>query len=360
MDFEPTPEQRLLRESAERFVRAHPGPARAGLWQEFAALGWLALPLSEEAGGFGGSSADVAVLMEALGAGHLREPFVSSILLAGRLIDRLAGPPWRARLLAPLIEGRLRLALAHHEPQMRFALTGVETLACAVAGGWRLSGRKVVVLDAGDAHAIVLSARLEGTGALALFLVDAQAEGLRLRPYCRVDGGRAADLELDGVMLEQGRLLASGEAVETALARVIDQTICALCAEAVGAMRQTCAITRDYIATRQQFGAPIGTQQAVRHRWADMLIATEEAKSITDLAAIFADGDPAEAAVLVSAAKAKVAEAGRFVGEQGIQLHGAMGMTEDSEVGRFYKRLLMIAVLFGDADHHARRAAGAA
>lgn len=360
MQFEPSQDQALLRDAAERFAREHLASPQTGQWRRFAELGWLALPLAEDAGGLGGTTADVAVLMEALGGGLVREPYLATVLLAGRLLDAAGTSDLRAQLLPRVVNGEMRLGFAHHEPQMRFALSGVQSTASPSDSKWLLSGRKALVLDGGDADRLVVSARIDGRGPLALFLVEPGMEGVKVRPYRTLDGGWAADFEFDRVALDAAHLVAADDQVEATIERVVDQAICAICAEAVGAMRKVCEITRDYIGTRRQFGVAIGTQQVVRHRWVDMHIATEEAKSITQMAATAADGDADERRALASAAKAKVAEAGRFVGEQGIQLHGAIGMTDDYLIGHFYKRLVVIGTLFGDADYYARRLAGAA
>ncbi|HJO73390.1 MAG: acyl-CoA dehydrogenase [Rhodospirillales bacterium] len=375
MDFSLTDEQKMLKESAERFIeRDYTFAARRELaagelgfgrenWARFAELGWLAVALPEAHGGLGGSLLDVAVLMEAFGRGLVVEPYVPSVVLGGGLVALAGAEAQKDALLPPLAEGRLMLALAHGEPQSRFNLADVETTAKETTsgdGGYVLDGHKCVVLNAAAADRIVVSARTSGAArqpdGITLFLVDRQADGVVLRPYATQDGRRAAEVGLVGVRVGSGDVLGAVGGGLPLVERVVDDAIVAVAAEAVGAMEALIAATREYLKTRQQFGVPIGDFQVLQHRVVDMFMACELSRALTYRAAASpADGGARARGRAASALKVRIGEAGKLVGQQAVQLHGAMGMTDELDVGHYFKRLTMIGALFGDAGHHLER-----
>lgn len=372
MDFALSEEQRLLRESAERFVREqYPFETRRALaaseegfsrahWRQMAELGWLALPFSEDDGGLGGTAVDVMQLMEAFGRGLVLEPCLSSILLAGRMIAALGDDEQKAAHLPALIAGERLAALAFAEPQSRHDLACVATRAVREGEGWRLDGHKSVVLGGPAADLFVVTARVDGEEDLAAFLLPADAPGLLLQGYPTSDGGRAADLLLEEVRLDARARLGAAP-VRPALEAVIDGATAAICAEAVGIMEAATAATREHLLTRQQFGRPLAAFQVLQHRLADMVVACEEMRSLMIAANLAVDGaDAAERARAVSAAKAELGRRGTFVVAQAVQLHGGMGVSDELHIASFFKRLHVLATLFGDRDHHLRRYAARA
>ena len=369
MDFNLTDEQQMLRDSARRFVRERYGfEARRALeqsdagwsaehWQTYAELGWLALGLPEHAGGLGFGLTDTCLLTEALGQGLVLEPFISTAVLCARILERAGDAALCTPLLGAVAGGELRLALAHEEPGVQHQRCAATTTARRNASGYVLSGSKTMVLDAPSAHRFIVSACVHDEPGLALFLVDAQAPGLRLQPYTLIDGSRAGDLLLDGIELPPTALLVPQESGSEVLDEALDRATVARVAEALGAMDAVLRITSDYLKTRQQFGQPIGKFQALQHRMAEMFVEVEATQSILFQALACIDAAPVQRAAAVSVAKVVAAQAGRFVGGQGIQLHGGMGMTAECAVGHYFKRLVVIDRSYGDAEWHLQRMA---
>lgn len=358
----------MLKDSVERFVqdkydfaqRKELASSLQGYsdenWAMFAEMGWLALPFSEDNGGLGGRAVDVGVVTEALGAGITQEPFVSTVLLGGGVVEALGSDSQKAVILSAVAGGEIKLALAHTEPRGRFDLCRVATTSTRSGDAHVLNGHKSVVLHAASADKIVVIARSSGamsdTDGISAFLVDANAPGLRRQDYPMVDGQRASDLWLEDVSVE---LIGEEGKAFPALQAVIDAAICAISAEAVGAMKRVLDITREYTSTRNQFGRAIGDNQVIQHRLVDMFTAVEEAKAITDMTTMRLDDGGDDASRLVSAMKAKVGEAARFVGAEGVQLHGGIGMTDEYPIGHYFKRLMALDVMFGDANYHLNR-----
>lgn len=366
MDLSYSEEQRLLRESADRFVRdtyapqqrrlaaASPGGYSLENWRRFAELGWLGLTVPEQYGGLGGGAVETAIVMEALGRGPATEPYLSSAILSAGLILGAGTPLQQSQLLPRLAAGDLVAAFAHAERTGRFDLARIETRAEAATTGWRLTGRKIAVLDGGSAEVLIVSALTpEGIG---LFLVAPDAVGLTRRDYPRLGGGRACDLTLSDVKVSAAARLGSTNTLVT-IEAVVDRALAALCAEAVGIIQHLFETTTQYTRVRTQFGRPLAANQVVRHRLADMATSCEEARSMALLAALKAQTEPAERSRAASAAKAKVGRCARFVAEQSVQLHGAMGVTEELDIGLYFKRLLAFETLFGGTAHHYRRVA---
>jgi alkylation response protein AidB-like acyl-CoA dehydrogenase len=371
MDLTLSDEQRLLRESADRFVgetytaehrrktAAEPLGFSAAIWQEFADLGWLALPIAEEYGGLGGGAVETGILMEAFGRGVVTEPYLSTVVLGAGLIATSGSEAQKQAWLPKVADGSLYLAFAHAERPARFDLGKVETTATKTSGGWRLNGHKIAVLDGSAAHQIIVSARAVNangsSGKLCLFLVPAGTSGMTLRDHARLGGGRACRIELRDVQLPRDALLGDGSDALPAIEAVVDRAMAALGAEAVGIMQTLLDTTLEYTGIRKQFGRPLSANQVIRHRLADMAMQCDEARSMALRAALMADAEPVARGRAASGAKAKIGKCARFVAEQSVQLHGAMGVTEELDIGLYFKRLLAFDTLFGGSDHHYRR-----
>jgi len=371
MDLNLSDEQRLLRESAERFVTESydadhrrkmandPLGYSPAVWKQFAELGWLALPIPEEFDGLGGGVVEIGILMEAFGRGLVSEPYVATVVLGAALIDRCGSAAQKQAILPKVADGSLKLAFAHSERAARFDLAKVAATANKTAQGWRLAGSKIAVLDGHAADEIVVSALIHDhhgpSGRIGLFLVRATAPSLSISDYPRLGGGRACNIELSGVELPEDALLGDGHDALPAIEWAVDRAMAALGAEAVGIMQTLLDTTLEYTKIRKQFGRPLSANQVIRHRLADMAMQVDESRSMALRAALKADAAPVERARAASGAKAKIGKCARFVGEQSIQLHGGMGVTEELEVGAYFKRLVAFDTLFGGSAHHYAR-----
>jgi hypothetical protein len=369
MDLSLSDEQRLLRESVDRFITetydADHRRSTAGdplgfsrkIWKQFAELGWLALPIDEDFGGLGAGAIETAILMEAFGRGLVAEPYLSTVVIGAGLISECASETQKRAILPAVADGSLILAFAHSERAARFDLAHVETTATKTSDGWRLDGRKTAVLDGHAAGQIIVSARIANgaPGKLCLFLVPSGASGLTSRDFARLGGGRACNLDLAGVQLAADALLGDGGDALAKIECVVDRALAALGAEAVGIMQIMLDMTLDYTKIRKQFGRPLAANQVIRHRLADMAMQCDEARSMALRAALMADADPVARGRAASGAKAKIGKCARFVAEQSVQLHGAMGVTEELDIGSYFKRLLAFDTLFGGSAHHYRR-----
>ncbi len=376
MDFTFSEEQSLLQDSVQRFIQnSYTFENRRKLlaseqgysednWKEFAELGWLALPFAEEVGGFGGTAVDTMILLEEFGKGLVVEPYIPSVLLAGHCLEQGGTSSHKEGLLADIMAGTAKAALAFVESQARFDLTNVRTTASG-SGPWKLEGAKGVVLGGPTADWFIVPARTSGQQTdregITLFLVEAAAAGVSRRDYRTVDGHQASELALDGVEVGTEAVIGDVDAGLAILESAINQGILAVSAEAVGAMEVMYKTTVDYCQTREQFGQPIGKFQVLQHRMVDMFMEHEQTKSLLYMAAMKLDqGDAAEAARALSALKVRVGRGGRFVGQNAIQLHGGMGMTEEMAVGHYFKRVTAIDTLFGNHDFHLKKYAHAA
>ncbi len=373
MDFALNADQSLLRASVERLaadlypsleirqarLKAPLGFPEDG-WRAFSELGVFGLPFPEESGGFGGGPVETMLVMEAVGRNLVAEPLFASLVLGSTAL-RLGGSPAHAeRHLPGVIEGALRLTLAHTERQSRYDLEDVATRATRTGGGFRLSGAKSIVPNADAAGLMVVSARVSGERrdphGIGLFLVPADADGLSVQAYPTQDGGRAAEVFFSDVALPADAALGDPEDGLPVLERVADEAIAALCAEAVGIMDAMREITVDYLKTRKQFGVSVGSFQALQHRAVDMLIALEQARSMAIYGAMMVEAEDASArAAALSAVKVQINKACRFVGQEAVQLHGGIGMTMEYVGAHHFKRLAMIEYQLGDTAHHLRR-----
>jgi pimeloyl-CoA dehydrogenase small subunit len=370
MDFDLSDEQRLLKDSVSGLIdkeytfeqrkayATEPLGYSEARWRQFAELGLLALPFAEAQGGIGGTPVETMIVMEAFGRGLVLEPYLATIVLGGGLL-RFAGSDAQLQAMVPaIVAGRLRLAFAHTERQSRYDLADVAVTATpGSGGGFVLAGHKGVVLHGEGADRLIVSARSAGgpreRDGISLFLVDPKADGVSVQGYKTVDGLRAAEITLRDVRLGPDALLGPKDHALPLIERAVDLAIAALVAEAVGAMSVMHELTIEYLKTRKQFGVAIGAFQALQHRAVDMLVALEQARSMTMLAAMMAEApDEAERRRTIAAAKVQCGRSGRYVGQQAIQLHGGIGMTDEYKVGHYFKRVTMIDTLFGDADHH--------
>jgi alkylation response protein AidB-like acyl-CoA dehydrogenase len=362
MNFSLAEEQQLLADALTRFVERDYGfEARKAIvkskegwsrkaWQQLAELGVLGLLVPEAHGGFGGTSVDAMIVMNALGRGLAVEPYLQTAVLAATLISAAGHEQQKAKLLPGIAGGERVFALAHFEAHG----AGIETQAKRDADEWKLAGTKRVVLHGGQADSLVVSARTDA--GLGLFLVDPKSPHVKVRDYRTIDGLRAADIALDGAVVAQDEVLGEPGKIDAALALALDRATAALCAEAVGVMEELNRQTLDYIKTRQQFGQPIGRFQALQHRAADMFIDGEQSKSMAYLAAMkYASPDASERARAVSAAKAYIGRSGRRVAHEANQLHGGMGVTDELPASHYAKRLRMVDFWLGDADSHVER-----
>jgi alkylation response protein AidB-like acyl-CoA dehydrogenase len=302
--------------------------------------------------------------MEALGRTLCPAPYFATVVLCGGVLRAAASPAQRAALVPAIAAGELTLAFAHSETQARYDLADVRTTARRQGEGWVLDGEKRFVLAGDSAQRLIVSARVAGEGShrdgIALFLLDAGTPGLSRRGYLTQDRSRAADLRLNAVRVGTGALIGEAGSAIGAIEQAVDGAIAALCAEAVGAMAYAHELTVDYLKVRKQFGVAIGSFQALQHRAVDMLVATEQARSMALYATMMCtEPDAAERQRAISAAKVQVNKSARFVGQEAVQLHGGIGMTEECQVGHYLRRLTMIEMMFGDTGHHLRRLARA-
>jgi len=371
MDFELSEEQRLLQESIGRLLSdrygfeqrtaymKEPGGFSRALWKQYADLGLLALPFAEEDGGIGGGPVDIMIVMEAMGRALVLEPYLATVVLAGGVLRHAGSKQQRASIVPKIADGSLILALAHSERQSRYDLADVATSAKKDGAGYVLDGAKGIVLHGDSADKFIVSARVAGnngtSGHLCLFLVPAGTPGLIVRDYSRLGGGRACNLDLRDVHLPTDALLGDGSDALPAIEGVVDRAMAALGAEAVGIMQTLLDTTLEYTRMRKQFGRPLSANQVIRHRLADMAMQCDEARSMALRAALMVDAEPIARSRAASGAKAKIGKCARFVAEQSVQLHGAMGVTEELDIGSYFKRLLAFDTLFGGSAHHYRR-----
>jgi alkylation response protein AidB-like acyl-CoA dehydrogenase len=372
MDFSYSTEQKMLSESVKRFVSDHydliardiilgsEGGFSRSHWQTYADLGWLGVALPEEYGGLDGGPQETMIIMEELGGGLAMEPYLSSVVLCGQLINRAASISVKERILPSLIGGKTLLAFAHAETQARYDLTNVTTTAKLDGDGYLINGQKCAVLHAATADHIIISARTSGADCdeqgISLFLVDGAVAEISRRDYRTLDDQRASDLTISNLRLPADALLGDVGAACPVIIEVMDIVISAYCAEAVGAMRQVSEITREYMQTREQFGEKLSQFQALRHRLVDVFTECDKAKSMSMMAAIKVESsDVSERRIAVSAAKALIGKAARFVGAQGVQLHGGMALTNEYPAGHYFKRLTVFNSLFGDVEFHMER-----
>jgi pimeloyl-CoA dehydrogenase small subunit len=372
MDFELTSEQQMLRDTVARLMKdrygfeqrkgyqATPDGFSEALWREYAEMGLLGAPFSEEDGGFAGGPVETMIVMEEFGKALALEPYLETVVLAGALLKHAAPPEKRAELIGRIAAGDLRLSFAHSERQSGFDLNDVRLSATKDGAAFVLDGEKGLVVNGDSADALIVSARVAGgrrdREGIGLFLIDGDARGVTRRGYPTQDGRRAAEIAFAKARVEPENVLGSPEDGLPVIERAADETIAALAAEAVGAMSEALAMTVEYLKTRKQFGVTIGSFQALQHRASDMVVALEQARSMMIFATMnAAEENAAERAKAMSAAKVQIGRSAKFIGQQAVQMHGGIAMTYEYKVGHLFKRLTMIDGTFGDADLHVRR-----
>jgi alkylation response protein AidB-like acyl-CoA dehydrogenase len=371
MDFSYSEEQTLLRNSVSRyladnyqyeswrkFTRNEIGRDPKH-WKQFAELGLLAAPLPEAHGGLGGGAIETQIVMEEFGKRLVVEPYVPTVVVGGGLIADVGSDALKSEWLGKIASGEAIFSFAFAESQGRYNLADLKTSARKQSAGFVLNGHKAVAIAAPWADQLVVTARTGGgqreAKGVSIFLVDKKSNGITTRDYPTVDGQRASEIIFENVEVPASRLIGAVDSGLPAIERVVDHAIAATCAEACGAMKVLVDATVEYSKNRKQFGVPIGKFQALQHRMVDMFVNYEQAVSITLMVTLKLDERDSERARAASAAKAQIGKAGRFVGQQAVQIHGGMGMTDELNVGHFFKRLTIIDTLFGSTDHHLKR-----
>jgi len=366
-----TEDQRMLLESAggvaDRFrnnnsreaVRRDELAIGRNLWRDMANQGWLGIGIAPEFGGFGGGPVETMIVMEALGRRLVRSPFLSSVVIGGQLLSLAGNDAQRKSFLPDMVAGKRIVALAASEPPGRAQLERISTTATKAGAGFVLQGLKTAVLDGATADSFIVLARSSGRTSdmegLSLFLLPKDAQGLEVKGYHTYDERPVANVALNGVRVGPDALLGvAGEAYAT-LEFVIDYATAALCAEAVGTMTAAYDMTLEYVKIRRQFGRPIGSFQVIQHRLVDLFVAIEECKSLSLAASMHLAGEASLRRRMVSAAKTMVGSAGRTIGEECGQIHGAIGMTDEHDISAHFKSLAAIDTIFGDSDHHLGR-----
>jgi len=371
MDFSLNEDQAILADSVAKFIdseydfetRQTIASSDTGfsqeMWHTFAELGITAIPFTEEDGGLGGGPIELMLVMEQIGRGLVVEPFLANIVLAGGILNRAANRDQKAEWLTPLIAGELHAGLAFAEPQARFNIADIATIAAADGDRFLLNGRKNLVLNGATADLLIVPARTSGKqtdrDGVSLFAIPADTPGIKCNGYPTVDALQAADLSFDNVPIPEDALLGELHKGFDTFSRTIDDATLAVSAEAVGIMQVMHDKTVEYTKTRKQFGVPIGTFQALQHRMVDTMTACEQSRSLLYWAVMLAAADDPSSGQAISAIKYQVGSAGIHVAREAVQLHGGMGVTWELDIGHYLKRITAIDILFGNADYHLDR-----
>jgi pimeloyl-CoA dehydrogenase small subunit len=372
MDFDLSEEQRLLKESVDglltdsydfdarkKYMKEKGGWSKA-VWDKLAEQGLLGLPFTEADGGFGAGGVETMIVMEALGKALVLEPYLATVVIGGGFLRHGGSDAQKAAHVPGIIDGSKTFAFAQLEKNSRYDLHDVATTAKKKGSGWVIDGEKFVVLNGENADTLVVTARTKGErrdrSGVGVFLVPSNAKGVTKKSYPTQDGLHAADITFTGVEVEGSAAIGNPEDGLALIERVVDDARTALCAEAVGLMDESLKTTVEYIKTRKQFGVAIGTFQSLQHRASDMFVAVEQARSMSMFATMASEFDDAkERAKAIAAATVQIGKSAKFVGQQSIQLHGGIGMTQEAKIGHYFKRLTMIENTFGDTDYHLRR-----
>src|SRR5437879_9264284 len=371
MDFDLSEEQRLLKESVDGLLSdaydfdarqkymAEQGGWGQAIWSELAEQGLLGLPFAEDDGGFGAGAVETMIVMEALGRALVLEPYLPTVVIAGGLLRHGGSAEQKAAHIPAIIDGSKSFAFAQLEKNSRYDLNDVVTSAKEKGAGWVLDGEKFVVINGENADTLLVTARTKGgqrdKNGIGVFAVAANAKGVARKGYPTQDGLHAADITFTGVEVGSEAVIGDPENALPLIERVVDEARTAMCAEAVGAMDESLKSTVEYLKTRKQFGVPIGSFQTLQHRAADMFVALEQARSMSMFATMAADFDSAkERATAVAAAKVQIGKSRKFIGQQSIQLHGGIGMTQEAKIGHYFKRRTMIENSLGGTDYHLR------
>ncbi|PCI51970.1 MAG: pimeloyl-CoA dehydrogenase small subunit [Moraxellaceae bacterium] len=372
MDFSFSEEQTLIKNAVEKFIQndydfetrnkiiAGDEGFDRGIWKQFADLGWLGISFPEEVGGFGGSAVETNIVMEAFGGGMVVEPFLSTVVLGGNALAFGGTDAQKQEVLAKVISGDVLLALAYGEAQSRYDLSDVKTSAEKKADQYVLNGEKTVVFGGAWADKVIVSARTSGDQCseqgITLFLVDAKAEGVSVNAYKSMDGARMANVSLNNVSVGADAIVGSLDEGFGLLEKVIDYGISALCAEALGSMNAAYEKTLAYVKTREQFGVAIGSFQVIQHRLVDMFMAVESSRSMGMMVALkLGSRDVVERKKAASAAKVYIGDNARYCAQEAVQLHGGIGVTEELDIGHYFRRLTLFCGAFGSTDYHLSR-----
>jgi hypothetical protein len=370
MNFDYTDEQNMLRDSIAKWAAAEYDfdKRRAALaseggwkktWATFAELGLLAAPLPEDFGGLGGGAIDISVVTEELGKALVVEPYTPTVVIGAGALKYAGSTAQKDEHLNAIASGQRVIAFAQAEPKSRWALNDVSSIAKKDGAGWVLNGHKAVVIGAPEADHLLVAARTAGAQreakGISLFLVPKSAKGISARDYPTLDDTRASEVYLENVSVGAANLIGEADAALPLIERLVDEANAAYCSEAVGCLRMMTSLTQEYAKTRKQFGRAIAEFQVIQHRLVDMFMATEESVSMALLATIKLGEGDLERAKAVSAAKVAIGKHGRFVGQNAVQTHGGMGMTDEMRVGHYFKRVTMLDATFGNVDYHLKR-----
>ncbi|MEE4152706.1 MAG: acyl-CoA dehydrogenase family protein [Erythrobacter sp.] len=371
MHFNFTEEQDMVRDGLSRMVReqydwetrrkaiASEDGWSPAIWSQLAELGILGMPFSEEDGGFGGGPVDAMVVMEEFGKGLVVEPFVPTVVCAGGFLKHAGTAAQKEEHLGAIIAGERLFAFAYAEPRGRYDYADLETTAKKDGGAYVLNGHKAVVIGAPWASHLIVTARTgggrrDGEG-VSVFVVDKAADGVVTRDFPTVDGRRASEVYFENASVPAEALIGEEGAGLPLIERVTDEAIAAQCAEACGAMKVAHAMTLEYSKQRKQFGVPIGKFQVLQHRMVDMYTEYESSVSMTYLATLRLDAEERERKLAVSAAKVRIGQAARLIGQEAVQIHGGNGVTDEYAIGHYFKRLTIFESEFGNTDHHMKR-----
>ncbi len=371
MNFALSDEQQMLQNMANEFVKRESSLKRIrqlrddpvgfskAVWGKMAELGWLGMAFPDSVGGLGQGMVETVVVMEELGRGLMPEPMLSSVLLGGQALLQGGSPEQQKAWLPKLVEGQALLSFGYQERQSRYDPFDVATTAKREGAAWMLNGEKTFVADAGEAHRIVVTARSSGNRrdreGVALFLIDPKAKGVSLKPIPTMDWRKRFMVKLDKVKLDDAQRLSGAKPADIALEETLNRATVGLSAEMLGAMNEAFRITLDYLKTRVQFGVPIGSFQALKHRASDEYVQTELSRSAVYYAAMCLDENMPDAASAVSTAKARCNDAFHLVANESIQMHGGIGMTDEHDIGFFFKRARVAEVTLGDSNYHRDR-----
>ena len=367
MDLSFTEDQELIKNSVDKFIlETYDAEHRRktiknnigsdpNTWKYFSELGWLSLPFSEEDGGFGGNLVDIMLLMRSFGRGLVIEPFISTVIMSGSILSGCPKGLIRNNIIEKIISGNAKVSFAHAEPNSRYNLSDITTTATLNNNEWLINGNKCVVFGGGQADYILLAARTQGKrfdkDGISIFVLEKNTSGLIMQDYPTVDGFKAAEIQIDNVTVPKENLISIKNNAYTIIEEAVNKTLVAIAAEASGIMEKMYEMTLDYIKTRKQFGTAIGKFQAIQHRAVEMLILSDEMNSLSSMAALKAL-DNIDALKSVYAAKIHIGTGGRILAQESIQMHGGMGVTEEMEIGQYFKRLVLLDTFLGNSDYY--------
>ncbi len=371
MDFSFTSEQDQLRDTVARLIRQQydfetrrkVAKSEAGwrpeMWAQFAELGLLGASFSEAEGGFGGGPVEAMIISEEFGKGLVIEPYLQTVVIGGNFLRYGGSAAQKEEHITGLIGGETIFAFAYSEPKSRFDLHDVSTIAKKDGSGYTLNGHKAVVIGAPFATHLIVTARTSGSqrdkSGITTFVVPKSAKGVTTRDYPTVDGLRASEVLFENVSVPASAVVGEVDNALPLVEKVVDNAIAAVCAEAVGCMKVLNEATITYAKQRKQFGQPIANFQVLQHRMVDMFMACEQAISMTYMVTLKLDESDKARKLAASGAKVQIGKAGKLVSQDAVQIHGGMGMTDELNVGHFFKRVTMIESQFGNTDWHLRR-----